>query len=151
MRVFIILIFICLSAQALADNLNININKRTTSTATCSKLLSALSIQKTFNFVFPGTFERHQNNIIINYKNFSGVDRLLQIELTQAPAQLNLLIKKGLFKDLVLNLFYKQEKHCEITGHLSWTGEEKRFSKSILTYSIEHYFDKLMSFLNRLI
>ncbi|MDD4974758.1 MAG: hypothetical protein PHY93_10435 [Bacteriovorax sp.] len=138
---------------ALAEDgpiIDIDISKNTNSKSTCSKLLSALSIQKTLTFVFSENFERRESNITVNYKNLVNEDRKLSLELKRDIDEVRITIKKGLFKNLFLKLNYKQSRFCEVKGHLSWTGEEKRFSKSILLYMIDHYFDKLMSFINRL-
>jgi hypothetical protein len=147
-----IFIFNC-SHEAFAEDttdIKIDISKNTNSTATCSKLLSPFGIQKIISFVFTDKYERHENDIIVSYKNLINENRKLNLELTSNMDELNIIIKKGIFKNLFLKINYKQDKDCNITGHLSWKGEEKRFSKSVLTYIIDHYFDKLMSFINRL-
>ncbi|MBC7538588.1 MAG: hypothetical protein H7281_07195 [Bacteriovorax sp.] len=157
MKIFLIIIatftIFSYTSQALAADtsvIEIDISKNANSPSTCTKLLSALSIQKTMNFVFSENFERRENDITVKYKNLFNEDRKLNLEMTKNTDELRILIKKGLFKNLFLNLNYKQKKYCEVSGHLSWKGEENRFSKSILVYIIDHYFDKLMSFINRL-
>ena len=154
MKFFFILISLATFSFVLlaedATNMEIEISKSTSSGASCTKLLSALSVQKTLNFVFSENLERHENNITVSYKNILNEDRKLYLEMTGRTAELEIHIIKGLFKNLLLKLSYKQKKDCEINGVLSWKGEEKRYSKSLLVYIIGHYFDKLMSFLNRL-
>jgi hypothetical protein len=157
MKIFLVLIctiiFFAAGPFAFAEDtslIDIDLVKKTDSKAPCSKLLSALSIQKTLTFIFSENFEHHESDITVYYKNLANEDRKLNLDLTKDIDELTIKIKKGLFQNLFLKLNYKQNKSCEVKGHLSWKGEEKRFSKSILLYIIDHYFDKLMSFINRL-
>ena len=73
MKFFFILISLATFSFVLlaedATNMEIEISKSTSSGASCTKLLSALSVQKTLNFVFSENLERHENNITVSYKN----------------------------------------------------------------------------------
>src|SRR5665647_1938814 len=127
MRIFLVLVstiflFTNITISLAADGpiIDIDISKNTNSQAPCSKLLSALSIQKTLTFVFSENFERRESDVTVNYKNLVNEDRKLSMELTRDIDELSIIIKKGLFKNLFLKLNYKQTKYCEVKGHLSW-------------------------------
>lgn len=151
-----LILALCLVGFAFQSNaetsavIEINMTKNAQSNASCNKLLSPLSTQKALNFVFSDNYQREGDDITVSYKNLSLEERKVSLNLIKKSDEFGILIKKGIFKDLYLKLTYQQKNKCEVKGSLSWKGEEKRFPKTFLVYIIDHYFDKLMSFINRL-